>query len=87
MLSEMNLLDMCLQESLRIHPPGQRSVHILGNQGWIQEDWKENKLRPTGHQTKIYQFLDSWFFMCVAPNLSTYLLTHSWGNFDSPFFQ
>ena len=28
MLSEMNLLDMCVQESLRIYPPGQRSVVI-----------------------------------------------------------
>ena len=28
MLSEMNLLDMCVQESLRIYPPGQRSVII-----------------------------------------------------------
>ena len=28
MLSEMNLLDMCVQESLRIYPPGQRLVVI-----------------------------------------------------------
>ena len=28
MLSEMNLLDMCVQESLRMYPPAGRSVSV-----------------------------------------------------------